>query len=630
MAFRDGLTKIALDGVANGSGYKTILKDVKTLLRGAADPGGITRSTGLERRAELIARSELSNAYVEAQRRYAQAGGYRYVRVIAVGDERICLTCGGRSTRIFRVEEITVGFHPRCRCALAAVPNEAVEEQDPELRRQLLDDEFWEQQREEGRKVLAEANGWDLGQVEAKIRANLQKPTSSERRLYPDLKRSAQAVDFPGPGGSARPAIPASPRPSQPSLSGVDGIGPKSKYMTKGRPTPTTDPSTWDRKTIADILADAKGLDSDGKTALRKQVANYSAIGLSKFLEQEGYTLDYVYRRNAFVKDGRSWQIGFEQTFGPRLTPEGLNKWVQNADPKVKADSVANPRAKVKRNLIDAPAINGLLSDIEANGGNVAASRAMAKMMREQDLLIAWGQSGAKNWDELLADKRAQEWAQIVPGKGSKGKPIIPSGNSLGHTSHWSRVVGMTQADAYGAISDATNLDAKILKYVIDDSLDRMIELKKSGTYQSKVWSSYGSSKEALQNGYVRRKADGLLEKVQPSQDDIAKHVANHDATVLTHELGHQMQWWLDQRGIPGGARTYGVRYGGNIGRVTLPGGEKLLGSKYSQTNVYEQFAEDWTYYLISPDKFRELKPQSAKMLDRLIESVFDLDNPGP
>jgi hypothetical protein len=75
------------------------------------------------------------------------------------------------------------------------VPNEAVEEQDPELRRTLLDDEFWEQQREEGRKVLAEANGWDTAKVEEKIRANLQKPTSSERRLYPDLQRSAQAVD---------------------------------------------------------------------------------------------------------------------------------------------------------------------------------------------------------------------------------------------------------------------------------------------------------------------------------------------------------------------------------------------------------------------------------------------------
>jgi SPP1 gp7 family putative phage head morphogenesis protein len=195
MAFRDGLTKIALDGVAKGSGYKTILKDVKMLLQGAADPDGITRSMGLERRAELIARSELSNAYVEAQRRYTQAGGYRYVRVIAVGDERTCLTCGGRSGRIFRADEITAPFHPRCRCVLAAVPNEAVEEQDPELRRQLLDDEFWEQQREEGRKVLAAANGWDTAKVEAKIRANLQKPTSSERRLYPDLKRSAQAVD---------------------------------------------------------------------------------------------------------------------------------------------------------------------------------------------------------------------------------------------------------------------------------------------------------------------------------------------------------------------------------------------------------------------------------------------------
>ena len=194
MAFRDGLTKIALDGVAKGSGYKSILKDIKVLLRGAADPQGLTRSMGLERRAELIARSELSNAYVEAQRRYAQAGGYRYVRWIAVGDERTCLTCGSRSGRVFRTDEITAPAHPRCRCSLAAVPNEAVEETDPELRRTLLDDDFWDQQREEARKALADANGWDAAKLEEKIRGSLQKPTSSERRLYPDLKRSAQAV----------------------------------------------------------------------------------------------------------------------------------------------------------------------------------------------------------------------------------------------------------------------------------------------------------------------------------------------------------------------------------------------------------------------------------------------------
>lgn len=194
MAFRDGLTKIALDGVAKGSGYKVVLKDIKTLLQGAADPQGLTKSMGLERRAELIARSELANAYVEAQRQYAQAGGYRYVRVIAVGDERTCPTCGSRSGLVFKADEITAPFHPRCRCSLSAVPNEAVEEEDPELRRTLLDEDFWEQQREEGRNVLAKANGWDLSQVEAKVNANLQKPTSSERRLYPDLKRSAQAV----------------------------------------------------------------------------------------------------------------------------------------------------------------------------------------------------------------------------------------------------------------------------------------------------------------------------------------------------------------------------------------------------------------------------------------------------
>ena len=182
--FRESLTRITLDGVAQGRGYKALTKDIRQLLGGP----------GFQQRAELIARSELANAYVQAQKQYAQAGGYRYVRWIAVGDERTCATCGSRSGRIFRTDEVSGTAHPRCRCVLAAVPNEAVEEQDPELRAVLSDQAFWEQHQKEAAETLQKSLGWDVSQVEAKIRQNLTKPTASERRLYPDIKRSAQPV----------------------------------------------------------------------------------------------------------------------------------------------------------------------------------------------------------------------------------------------------------------------------------------------------------------------------------------------------------------------------------------------------------------------------------------------------
>jgi SPP1 gp7 family putative phage head morphogenesis protein len=194
MAFRDGLTRITLDGVAQGRGYRSVVKDVRRLLEGAADPNGLNQRIGLNRRVELIARSELANAYVQAQMDYAQAGGYRYVRWIAVGDERTCLTCGSRSGSIFRVDEVSGTAHPLCRCVMAAVPNEAVEETDPERRAVLSDEAFWTDHRKQAGEALQKANNWDVSKLETRIRQSLSKPTATERRLYPDLKKSAQPV----------------------------------------------------------------------------------------------------------------------------------------------------------------------------------------------------------------------------------------------------------------------------------------------------------------------------------------------------------------------------------------------------------------------------------------------------
>lgn len=194
-AFRDGLTRITLDGLAKGRGYKAIERDVRVLLQGAADPGGATKRLGLERRAELIARSELANAYVQAQKDYALAGGYSYVRWIATQDERTCIVCGSRHGRVFRSDEVTGTAHPQCRCVLAAVPNEAIDEEDPELRSQLLDQAFWDDQRAAMEKELAKANGWDASQLEARVKASITNPTASEKRIYPDIKTSTQPVD---------------------------------------------------------------------------------------------------------------------------------------------------------------------------------------------------------------------------------------------------------------------------------------------------------------------------------------------------------------------------------------------------------------------------------------------------
>jgi len=77
---------------------------------------------------------------------------------------------------------------------MAAVPNEAVEETDPERRAVLSDEAFWTDHRKQAGEALQKANNWDVSKLETRIRQSLSKPTATERRLYPDLKKSAQPV----------------------------------------------------------------------------------------------------------------------------------------------------------------------------------------------------------------------------------------------------------------------------------------------------------------------------------------------------------------------------------------------------------------------------------------------------
>lgn len=113
-SFRDRLTQIVTSGVGRGQGFRAIEKDVRVALQGARDPQGLTQSMGLLQRAELIARSELSNAYVNAQKTAAERNGYQYARWIATKDERTCPVCASRHGKIYRLSEVVGTQHPRC------------------------------------------------------------------------------------------------------------------------------------------------------------------------------------------------------------------------------------------------------------------------------------------------------------------------------------------------------------------------------------------------------------------------------------------------------------------------------------------------------------------------------------
>jgi SPP1 gp7 family putative phage head morphogenesis protein len=193
-AFRDNVTRIVTDGIGQGVGPRKLEQQVRTALLGAKDPQGLNSTMGLKQRAELIARSEIANAYVDAQKAAAARNGFAYGRWIATKDERTCPVCASRHGRIYRLDQMVGTLHPRCRCSLSPVSTDAVEESDPKLRAVLLRDDYWKKAREQVTSQFANAKNWPFERASKVLEDAILKPSASEKRRYPDIKEAPQPV----------------------------------------------------------------------------------------------------------------------------------------------------------------------------------------------------------------------------------------------------------------------------------------------------------------------------------------------------------------------------------------------------------------------------------------------------
>jgi len=189
-SFRDELAQLVTGAIARGKSFRSLEADVRQALRGARDPQGLTKRMGLNQRAELIARSELANAYAEGQLSRALQQGLGHVRWIATHDERTCPTCASRHGLIYAVGAVVAPGHPRCRCSLSPVPNEAMQESDPKVQDQLLDGAYWRDSRATMVKEFAAGKGWDVDRARAALEKAVQTPSASERRRYPTAEKA--------------------------------------------------------------------------------------------------------------------------------------------------------------------------------------------------------------------------------------------------------------------------------------------------------------------------------------------------------------------------------------------------------------------------------------------------------
>lgn len=177
--FRSRIAEITAQGVANGWNSRRLVKQVREALKGATDPRGITARMGPARRAMLIARSELANAYVAAQVKTATDQGFEYVRWIATADERVCPVCASRHGLIYRADKIVMPGHPNCRCAATPVLGESLSLDDSD-RSEVLNDAYWTESQEQVLREYAKANSLDLDKARERLNRARNTPTPSE------------------------------------------------------------------------------------------------------------------------------------------------------------------------------------------------------------------------------------------------------------------------------------------------------------------------------------------------------------------------------------------------------------------------------------------------------------------
>ena len=190
--FRDQIAQIVGEGVARGWGPKRLERQIVEALEGTTDAAGKTSRMGLRQRAEVIARSELANAYVKGAIDHNLAEGFAFIRWVAATDERTCRWCLSRHGRIYPADQVIIPAHPQCRCTPVPLSADDVQEEDPVIRDTLLDGDFWRGEHEAGVKALAKAEGISEERAKGLLQRALTAPTASERYLFPDRTRSVQ------------------------------------------------------------------------------------------------------------------------------------------------------------------------------------------------------------------------------------------------------------------------------------------------------------------------------------------------------------------------------------------------------------------------------------------------------
>lgn len=295
-ALTSKVTEATLSALQRGKGWAAAQRDIaqalrsdgQTILRGR-DELSVTARNGivmnLEQRAELIAKTELANAYIQGQIAQYKKNKYTHGRWSATG-ERSCPFCVSREGNIYTLDELegAIPAHPRCRCTIAPVLGENVEKVQSATDKgaaaaQYLDDAGWTAIRQQRFSEFQKFTGKPLKDPAKYINT----PTSRQRFFNPGAKGTPPAWM---PSGKATPDLAAAEQSAERAK----------QQLAPQKLTP-------EESIVADVMNDPR-FKSDAQRT-REMRARFKKAGLST--EQDWVALAAKARsKGAFSKDAKS------------------------------------------------------------------------------------------------------------------------------------------------------------------------------------------------------------------------------------------------------------------------------------------------------------------------------------
>lgn len=124
------IRQAVVDGLVRGRGYRVVAREIRH------------ETAVLQIRAEAIARTELGSAMTDARLEHFEREGVPLVQWVAAEDERTCEYCGARHGNVYNRRDVTLPAHVNCRCALAPMRREWIEED-------LADTDWWRESQSE-------------------------------------------------------------------------------------------------------------------------------------------------------------------------------------------------------------------------------------------------------------------------------------------------------------------------------------------------------------------------------------------------------------------------------------------------------------------------------------------------